>query len=387
MFTLDNMKKMSTHYAYPFNQLNMIHVGGTNGKGSTSTMLYHVLKETYRVGLYTSPYDSKRFDNIKINNQTISDLDIKSYVETFKEAFDQFQLSEFEIDTWIALMWFYDQKVDYAIIEVGLGGKDDATNVITPILSVITNVGYDHVDVLGKDIKDIAFAKAGIIKPGVPIIIGSEMNQEAASVISHVAHQNHSKLIQTEKLDILSKNPLSIRYEEETYTFHDLPYYQHQNIALTLKVLHYLKNEGHDMKIENIKQGLYQFHMPKRFNILSRKPLIIMDGAHNLEGIHALIESLKALEINEEPTIIFSVLKDKPYEAMLGLLTTFSKDVHLFQFEHERALNINDVKHEDVIKHHDMNDIKSLIDKPYVIITGSLYFLRIIDTILKEIIT
>lgn len=387
MFTLDHMKKMSTHYAYPFNQLNMIHVGGTNGKGSTSTMIYHILKETYHVGLYTSPYDTKRFDNIKINEKTISDLDIQAYMTTYKEAFQRFQLSEFEIDTWIALMWFYDQKVDYAVIEVGLGGKEDATNVITPILSVITNVGYDHMDVLGKDIKDIACAKAGIIKHGVPIIIGSKMNHEALPIISSVANQKQAELIISDELDILSKTPLTFRYGQDIYTYENLPYYQHENIALSLKVISYLILKDYDIKMESIKQGLQAFHMPKRFQILSKKPLMIMDGAHNLEGIKALIESLKALEIKEEPTIILSVLKDKPYEAMLNHLCSFSKHVHLFQFEHERALDINNVKQEHVVKHDHLNDIKSLIQNPYVVITGSLYFLREIDLILKEILT
>ncbi len=387
MFTLDNMIKISSYYAYPFNKLKMIHIGGTNGKGSTSNILYHVLKQKFKVGIYTSPYELRRFDNIKINDQTINSFDINKIIKRYETSFNQFQLSEFEIDTWIALMWFLEESVDYAIIEVGLGGIDDATNVITPILSIITNVGYDHVDILGHHIKDIAFVKAGIIKPGVPIIIGPHMDFDAKKVIYDVALSKQSKLIESTLLHYESLNPLEITYNDETYLLEDIPHYQLENLSTACEALSYLN--AHEVQIESdmIKQGFTSFHVPKRFQVLRRNPLLIMDGAHNLEGINALITSILKLEIKMELTIIFGVLKDKPYEKMIEALSEISKDLHFFQFIHERALDIDQVTSKKIMMHKDLNDIKLLLNKPFVVITGSLYFLRAIDPIIKEMIS
>ena len=192
MFNLDNITQMLLHHHNFHHHLKVIHVGGTNGKGSTSLMIQNILISAgYRVGIYTSPFDMGRFDNININHIQIQKNDVERLNQQFLGDFERFGLSPFEIDTFLALFYMYENHVDYAVIEVGLGGRDDATNVVMPMLSVITNIGLDHQDVLGYGYASVAEKKAGIIKFQVPVVLGHDINHEAFQVLS--AHAKRSE--------------------------------------------------------------------------------------------------------------------------------------------------------------------------------------------------
>lgn len=361
MFTLKNIKKMAEEHHFFFNNIPMIHVGGTNGKGSVCAMLSHILSKEYTVGLYTSPYDQVRFDNIYVQDKPVDPHVISEVLKAYEADFQQFGLSEFEIDTWVALAIFHQKNVDYAVIEVGLGGEDDATNIITPILSIITNIGMDHQDVLGKTRMQIAAKKAGIIKPGVPIVIGPNMHKDARKVIKDVAIHHQSPFNQA-------------RFLKED--FFETIHYQKENIATVISALNILK---HPVSNHAIMLGLRDPIMPKRFQIVSEKPWVVLDAAHNLEGTLALIQTLKTCQKTDDLVIIFSILKDKPYEKMIEAYQTISDALWFIPFEHPRALKPNSL---DGKKIQQLDSIQEAIqcmlshpEKNYVM-TGSLYFLR-----------
>lgn len=386
MFKIDQIKKMAIKHQFFFNDMKMIHVGGTNGKGSVTSMLSHILSDYYKVGLYQSPYDQNRFDNISINQNQISTKDVDTLLKKYQNDFESFQLSEFEIDTWIALAYFYEQKVDYAIIEVGLGGKDDATNIITPILSIITNVGYDHTDVLGKDIKEIAYHKSGIIKNNVPFLIGHDMNLNAVEVIRLHATKSSSEVYQSQPLQMIEKNPwIHVKYKDLSYQINTQATYQMSNISLVLTAIDILRKQGIEISESSIVKGLMMPIMTKRFEIIVNYPKIICDAAHNKEGALALIQTLDDLKI-DHPVFIASILKDKPIIEMLDIFSKKSNQIYLTTFKFHRAIDLNDVEHPNIIKLFDYHDLISIIkkepDKTYIL-TGSLYFLREVYPLIK----
>ncbi|MFU8793383.1 MAG: bifunctional folylpolyglutamate synthase/dihydrofolate synthase [Acholeplasmataceae bacterium] len=367
-----------------------IHVGGTNGKGSVSHMIEAILSaEGYRVGLYTSPYDFKRFDNIKINRQMIKDEDVDAILELYKYDFENFQLTPFEIDTVIAFKYFYDAQVDFAIIEVGLGGIDDATNVINPILSIITNIGTDHQDVLGHTKREIATKKAGIIKDKTPALIGYGFDDDLYNLFQSVSRSNHAPLyITSEAKNItLGEKDLTFTYDDSKYVLPTQAYYQAQNAATTLKVIEVLQKQGIIIHQKSIIEG-FKYPLPnKRFQWMSKEPLILMDGAHNLEGVKALIQSIHALNFKGHIKIICSILKDKPYLEMIEMLKTISEDMTLTTFDHPRAIDLNDVKISGVTLDSDYQSIITSIFQhkhDLTIMTGSLYFLSAVTQYLKE---
>ncbi len=389
MFTIDQILRLAEKHHFFFNSIKMIHVAGTNGKGSTSTMLFNILSTQYQTGIYTSPYDQKRFDNIKIGDRLITDLEIKEMMSQFQDDFDYFKLSEFEIDTWIALTWFYQNACEYAVIEVGLGGKDDATNIITPILSIITNIGTDHQDVLGNTIEMIAAAKAGIIKSQVPCIIGDFMQEEAKQVIKDITIKMHAPLIQTKNLPYQIKDDhMEVIDSNQIYQIPNLASYQIHNISVVITAIKELNAQKVIITNEMVHKGLTKNLLSKRFEIICKHPRIIMDGAHNIEGIGALVSSMKISYPNQKIIILMGVLKDKPYLQMIETLKALSPHIYLFKFHHERALNPELLMHSNRFKILTLPEIKDIIknDHHIYLLTGSLYFLREAEHFLKEII-
>jgi len=387
MFNIDNILKLAIKHHYFFNKIPMIHVGGTNGKGSVCSMLSHILKNSYRVGLYVSPYDQNRFDNIKINDETVDYQIIKRIMEDYQQDFLQFQLSEFEIDTWVALKVFDEYKVDIAVIEVGMGGLDDATNIIYPILSVITNVGSDHKDILGKTVEEIATKKAGIIKPHVPVVIGLAMDVKAFQIIDEKAQACRSKLHIAESSKIVSYLPyLEISIQDKTYSINTQASYQKDNFSIVLKAIEVLNHQGFVINQQAIELGLRMPILTKRFEYLSNHPLIIADAAHNLEGALALINTLQECHWSYDWVMIISILKDKPYQKMIQHYQTLTKDIWFLPFDHPRALPIDELKEDSIIKMDSIEEviqkIKNQPQKKYLF-TGSLYFLRAIYPQLK----
>jgi dihydrofolate synthase/folylpolyglutamate synthase len=388
MFNLNNIKSILEYHGNFHLDLKVIHVGGTNGKGSTSLMIQNIMISAgFRVGIYTSPFDMGRFDNININHHEISRDEVMQMTHLYQHDFERFQLTPFEIDTFLALAYFHEKQVDYAVIEVGLGGQDDATNVVMPILSVITNIGLDHQDVLGQGYASIAEKKAGIIKAGIPIVLGFDINREAFHVIESYANIKKSVIFQVKPYEIIRQKPeINMVYQGHNYHLNTMALYQARNASLAIEVALILQQLGIKITQDNIHRGIQMGVPPKRFQILSKSPMIIIDGAHNKEGMERLVESVESLNLSSNLKVIVAILKDKPYLEMIELLLTLTPDVTLTTFEHERALDLSTFCHPKVKINmnyqHVLDAIQDHQDSIHLI-TGSLYFLTLVVNALK----
>jgi dihydrofolate synthase/folylpolyglutamate synthase len=295
----------------PENKFKSVHVAGTNGKGSTSHMLASILQEAgYKVGLYTSPHLKDFRERVKINGEMISEKEVISFVEKYKPDFEKINLSFFEWTVGLAFSYFANQKVDIAIIETGLGGRLDSTNVVTPEVSVITNIGIDHTQFLGDTIEKIAIEKAGIIKPSVPVIIG-ETQPETKIVFQNKAEELNSPIFFADT---------AIKDSLET----DLKgIYQLKNVKTSNTVINCLIKKGWSISQEHITLGLK--HVVKntgllgRWQVLSQSPLTICDTGHNEEGIKELVTQIKNTPYNKLH-IVFGAVNDKSVDKVLGLL-------------------------------------------------------------------
>ena len=296
-----------------------IHVAGTNGKGSVSHMLASVLQEAgYKVGLYTSPHLKDFRERIKINGKEISEQAVINFIDHNKDFLEANKLSFFEMTVGMAFDHFSREKVDIAVIEVGLGGRLDSTNIITPLLSVITNIGMDHTEMLGNSLEQIAGEKAGIIKPGVPVVIG-ENQPETKPVFSETAAHLNAQIIFAE--DTETENQVSDLRGD----------YQVKNIKTVLTAIQQLnKNSSWNISQENIKQGLLKVKantgLRGRWDILQHEPKVICDTAHNAEGLIYALRQL-AKEKFENLHIVMGVVNDKDLDKILPL---FPKDANYY---------------------------------------------------------
>jgi dihydrofolate synthase/folylpolyglutamate synthase len=316
---LTNIKLLASHLDNPENQLKCIHVAGTNGKGSTSHMLSSVLQEAgYKVGLYTSPHLKDFRERIKINGVEISEDFVCGFIAKHKSFFESNDMSFFEMSVGLAFDYFATQKVDIAIIEVGLGGRLDATNIITPIISVITNIDLDHTQFLGTTSVAIAAEKAGIIKPNVPVVIG-EYTPETQPVFLAKAKENSAPIYFASDLII------------EVYPSDLLGDYQQHNKKTVQQTIHIL-NALNEFKItnENLKTGLLSTTantgLQGRWQQLGENPKIICDTAHNKHGLAIVMNQIKK-ETYNNLHIVLGVVNDKDLDSILPL---FPKKAHYY---------------------------------------------------------
>jgi len=316
---LTNIKLLAAHLDNPQTKLKCIHVAGTNGKGSTSHMLSSVLQEAgYKVGLYTSPHLKDFRERIKINGKEISEEFVIEFVAKHKDFFEANDMSFFEMSVGLAFDYFAVEKVDIAIIEVGLGGRLDATNIITPLVSVITNIGLDHTQFLGNTLEAIAGEKAGIIKPNVPVVIG-EYTDEIKPVFLAKAEANNAPIYFASDLI------------DQIYLSDLIGDYQFHNKKTVQQTISILNNEA-DFKvsIEQLKEGL--LHVVKntglqgRWQQLGENPKIICDTAHNKHGLSVVMNQLKN-EKYEKLHIVLGVVNDKDLDSILPL---FPKDAQYY---------------------------------------------------------
>ena len=387
VYALDHFKKFMKFFNNPQNDLKTLHIGGTNGKGSTTNYLREVLQLAgYKVATFTSPALESRLDVMRINDLPIDDKTIIKYANKYMDICLDFELSMFEIEVFIAVQYFIDQHVDFAIFEVGLGGELDATNIIDPILSVNTNIGMDHVDYLGDTYEKIARTKAGIVKDGKPYIVG-ENKEECLRVFKEICDQKHSQLIRVKDIKNIVDNGsfVSFEYEDMQVNLSTGAIYQCKNAALALEVLLYLKEKGiANLSREIILKGLSTANWKGRFEVMRKEPLIIIDGAHNKEGIEAFCQSAK---IYSDIKIIFSALRDKDTHAMIEKLLEITDDVTICEFEHYRAQKAKILAEDFPVKIEE--DWKKAVKKGLkhsgtLFITGSLYFISQVRTFLIE---
>ncbi len=331
---LENTIQLCNLLNNPQENFKSVHVAGTNGKGSTSHMLASIMQGAgYKVGLYTSPHLKDFRERIKINGEMISEEEVIEFVETHKSNFEQINLSFFEWTVGLAFYYFSQNKVDIAIIETGLGGRLDSTNVIQPEVSVITNIGIDHTQFLGDTLLKIATEKAGIIKHNIPVIIG-ETQDEVKQVFIDMANEIGTSISFADK-QIGEILPTDLKGE-----------YQKKNVKTVLSTINVLQNKGWNIDDSSIAKGLLNTvkntGLLGRWQTLSNNPLIICDTGHNEAGIKEIVEQLDSLTFNQLH-FVFGAVNDKSIDKILDLLP---KDAiyYLCQADIPRALAIDDLE-------------------------------------------
>ena len=373
---------------HPERKLKCLHVAGTNGKGSTTDYLRSILQQHgYKVGSFTSPHLIVHNDRIRINNKFISDEDLLEYGNRFRKYYDQYGLSMFQIDMLISIYYFLDNKVDYVVYEVGMGGRLDTTNVIIPMVSVITNIGFDHMAYLGDTLPKIAYEKAGIIKEGIPVFTG-ETKKSCLEVFDRVASQKHTSVTKIRAPEgQLINNRVFFRYRGYEVTLPTMALYQAKNASLALRVAEYLR-VSHQIELsrEDIRNGLQNTAWAGRFEIISDRPRIIVDGAHNEHGITAVEESIRNLE--HPLCIIASILSDKQYDKMIKKLNQLADELIITTFNSSRSTPLQQlVGNNDVTAISDYRQALDYAVKKYsdgtILITGSLYFVSEIRSLFK----
>lgn len=333
---LENIKKFLARLNHPEKDMSFIHVGGTNGKGSVSHMLSSVLQTAgYKTGLYTSPHLKDFRERIKVNGKEITEEEVVDFVEHNKDFVEQISPSFFEVTVALALHFFARQEVDIAVIEVGMGGRLDSTNVINPVVSVITNIGYDHMAYLGDTLEKIAFEKAGIIKEKIPVILG-ESRKETNQVFAKAANMKRSPVFfADEAYSIISlgqKNPEIQAFKATLYndvrfaTINTdlLGWYQQKNLGTALMVIDVMKDLGWSkINDEAFIRGLAAVKkntgLRGRWDIICRDPMIICDTAHNFNGLEWVFNQLQEMSFTRLH-IVFGMVKDKDAGSILSLL-------------------------------------------------------------------
>lgn len=326
---LQTTETLDKHFGHPHRQFKSIHVAGTNGKGSCSHTLAAILQsEGYKVGLFTSPHLVDFRERIRVNGECISEQYIIDFVEKERRFFEPLHPSFFELTTALAFKYFAEQKVDIAIIEVGLGGRLDCTNIITPILSIITNISKDHTQFLGNTLADIAGEKAGIIKPGVPVIIGEDL-PETRPVFQQKAQKENSPIIFAQdenQQEVQKAEHINGKMEYTTRTWGKLTGelcgdYQAKNMNTILNAVKYLtlvKNKGTSIKY-GISHVTELTGLMGRWQKIQDKPLVICDTGHNVGGWQYLAPQIKA-QACRQLRIVFGMVDDKDVTTVMKML-------------------------------------------------------------------
>ena len=342
---LDTIKGILNALGNPQNNFACIHVAGTNGKGSVASALSSILHEAgYKVGLNTSPHLVRFNERICINNCQISDADVvKSYQAVQQVHHGDRSPTFFEFATAMALYEFGRQSVDWAVIETGMGGRFDATNVIQPAISIITNVSMEHREYLGNTLVQITREKAGIIKQGAPVVTAIKQKQ-AQAVVHRVAAKKSAPLyILGENFKVRRQGAGKFSYYGIENTWHKmhttlLGKYQIENAALAIAACELLHKDKAEISKKNIQDGLTKTHWPGRLEIVSDNPLVILDGAHNLIAARNLAKFLSENLAHRRITLVVGILDDKPYGAMLKSLLPVCARAIVTRAKTDRAL-------------------------------------------------
>lgn len=331
---LTNTIRLCNTLGNPQHKFKSIHVAGTNGKGSTSHMLAAILQTAgYKTGLYTSPHLKDFRERIKVNGEMVSEEFVILFTERIRPRIEEIEPSFFEITVAMAFEYFAQQEVDIAIIETGLGGRLDSTNVIVPELSIITNIGWDHMNLLGNSLEEIAAEKAGIIKEKIPVVVG-EVIPETISIFEETAYEKNAPLSIAERKRHITdwnweKHELVVEVASEHQTDHKIYHldlqgvYQTKNLLTVLEACSILQQKGWKLDNDAIQQGLK--HTKKitglhgRWEVIHTSPLVVMDVAHNADGIRQLVQQAELIS-HDQLHIIIGMVKDKDIDRVLSLL-------------------------------------------------------------------
>lgn len=381
---LEKMKNALMILGNPQKSFQAIHVTGTNGKGSVSHFLSATLAKVFKVGLFTSPYVIKFNERLQINNLQIEDEVLLKYLNWAKEFDEKYfkdfadNFSFFELLTLIAIKYFSDENVQYAVIEVGIGGRLDSTNVIDSEYAVITSLGLDHVEQLGGSLESILKEKLGVVKQKKTLFTAVTDYKE---IINDYIKSKEAKVHYLEDSDyqLLKNYPLTFKYEGNIYTPGLQGLYQVKNAILAIMVL---KNLVNDNKM--IEEGLKETINPGRFEIVNNNPLIILDGAHNYEAMDKLVISLKTIFKDKNIKVLYGSMADKPYEKMIKRLKELTSEIFLTSLPFPRSLkDFNNEIFQGLTVYNDalggFKEIKKhLKEDDLLVVTGSMYLVSLI---------
>jgi len=408
---LKRMEWMMEKLGHPERRVRAVHIGGTNGKGSTVAYLRSILQAAgYSVGTFTSPYVEQFNERISINGEPIRDEEIVELVQTIQPLANELEQTElggpteFEVITAMMLYYFGKQNIqDIVLIEVGLGGRLDSTNVIYPLVSVITNVSYDHMNILGDTLGQIAAEKAGIIKSGVPLV--TAVNEpEAWEVIAKTAVERKAKTYRLGVDFAVSNQQTTAEGEQFSVT---TPFAAYRDLRIQMPGVHQIENAATAVMAaellrlsysfliepEHIHDGLAMATWPGRFEKVSDKPLIIVDGAHNEAGIRSLVETVRAHYPDKRVHVLFAALTDKPLERMIQRLEELADTIAFTTFDFPRAAAAEQLaelsSHPQKAATDDwigwIDEKKNRMGRDeLLLITGSLYFLAEVRKRLKK---
>lgn len=414
-YGLQRTEKILEFLGNPHKKLKLIHIAGTNGKGSTTSLITSVLMDCgYKVGMYTSPFIEEFEERIQINRKNISKKNLSETLTEVRKAVNKViklgydNPTEFEIITCLMFLYFYKEKVDLGVIEVGLGGRLDSTNVITPILSVITSISYDHINILGNSLEKIAYEKGGVIKENIPVV-SYKQDKKVRVVIEKICKEKNSILYEVDNSMIKHINPrgknftqeLEIRTENEKYNLNLSLLGSHQtlNCLLAVKACEILNKIGVNIGKDNIINGIKHAKWIGRMEVLQDKPLVVIDGAHNIDGIEKLTKSIKEYFAYKKINLIIGVLGDKEVHKMINEVSKIIDKAIILSPHSDRA-----EKKEIMAKYFHENNIKCFLYDDYkegflkaldfsdeedlVLVCGSLYMIgdmrKIINNYIKE---
>ncbi|WP_130807447.1 bifunctional folylpolyglutamate synthase/dihydrofolate synthase [Senegalia massiliensis] len=409
---LDNIKKLLELLGNPHDKLKFIHIAGTNGKGSTTSFISSILFESgYKVGAFTSPYLEVFNERIRINNQNISDKRLSEVTLKVKEKVEQMLMegynhpTEFEIVTAIAFVYFLEEKTDIIALEVGLGGRYDSTNIIgKPLISVITPISLDHMDILGDTIEKIAYEKAGIIKENSKVISYTQQN-EAHNVLVNVSKEKRSEIMFLDFNDISidecndKGSVFNISHKDKTYgnlKINLIGKYQVYNASLAVKTLLIL-NDNNEINIseENIRKGLENTAWMGRLEIINNNPKVVIDGAHNEAGAKSLVENIENLFEFNKLILLVGMLKDKEVDKILSIVIPHADNIIVTKPRVPRAMSskdlakkINKINQKVVSEESIEQAIKLCFDEynegDLIVASGSLYLIGEVRKLIKE---
>nr|UWI49789.1 bifunctional folylpolyglutamate synthase/dihydrofolate synthase [Clostridioides difficile] len=410
---LENIGKLLELLGNPQETLNIIHVAGTNGKGSVCSFISNILRESgYKVGLYTSPYLETFTERIRVNGENIPQEDVARIIGLIKEKIEVMVSqgyaypTEFEVVTAMAFYYYSEQKVDFVALEVGLGGRYDATNIITKsLVSVITSISLDHTGILGDTIEKIAYEKAGIIKENGVVLV-YDQTDEAKDVIKSVCKEKNAKYIEVnfDNMNIKKSNINSQVYDcnvmGEVYNNLEIMLigeHQIDNSILAMSVLKYLKDTKKldNVSEESIRKGLITTKWPGRIEKIKESPIFIIDGAHNEDGAKSLAKALDKHFKDKKLTLLIGMLEDKDIDGVLEILMPKFSKVVTTTPNNPRAINSDILKDKilkyvsDVTSKHEIEDAVNytleMSNKDDIIISaGSLYMIGTVRTLVKK---
>lgn len=410
-YGLERTYKLLEHLGNPERDLKLIHIAGTNGKGSTTSMITEILMgEGYKVGMYTSPFIEEFEERIQINRNNIPKESLAILMDEIKVAVDKVieagynHPTEFEIITVLMLLYFKKENIDFGVIEVGLGGALDSTNVIKPIIQVITSISFDHTNLLGNTLEKIAREKAGIIKKGIPTVIYPQQ-EEVLKVIKNKCFEMDSELYIANNENLKFKNIVNLDKPYQLLKYNNeidilLPLLgEHQiiNLSVAMQAIEVLNNKNIiDISIANIVKSIKNVSWKGRLEVLSNNPYVVIDGAHNIQGIKTLSRNIKKYFKYENLYLILGILADKDVEEMIKIITPMAKKVYSVTPNSIRGELAESLKDEvskfnknckafDKYEEAYLEALNDASEKDLILASGSLYMIGDMRKIIRKI--